>query len=73
MHLSLTSHEVAKFLHLKHGHMLFKVVLYYFLSSVKLNCSISGLYIVMPEDGMKVCYLVTLSVDRDYIALVIDE
>jgi len=30
--MSLTSHKVAKFMHLKHGHMLFKVVLYYFLS-----------------------------------------
>jgi len=26
------SHKVAKFMHLKYGHMLFKVVLYYFLS-----------------------------------------
>jgi len=42
--LSLTSHKVAKFMHPKHGHMLFKVVLYYFLSQVKLNCSVSGLY-----------------------------
>jgi len=40
MHLSLTSHTVAKFMRLKHGHMLFKVVLYYYfiIGETELQC-----------------------------------